>query len=208
MNDIEFMLNQDAKSKKSAGRGIYAKKNGSKSKKCRLPSDNLSKKELKKMNGECKMYNLSKPMSYSNFCAMPVDLRVQYLTMLRDKYGASQIDICKMMGVSESAFTQHKNRHLGGTPEFKRYKVSRLDKEAWEEFLNSGENEKPAEKAVEEPVVIKKVCVDISTPKFDLIQNGNLVLTGKPEDIIHVLNSILVSDQTYRVIFNFDKCEN
>lgn len=214
MNDIEFMLREDSKSKKSAGRGIYGKKNGSKSKRCSLPSDKLSKKELKKLNGECKMYNLSKPMSYSVFCSMPVDLRIEYLTKLRDEFGASLSDIAVMMHVSYNALSVHKNAQLNGKPEFKSYKKSRLDGLAWARFLTQ-DCDKPAEELKEEkpevadePVVIKKLCVDISTPKFDLIQNGNLVLTGKPEDIIHVLHSILVSDQTYRVIFNFDKCEN
>ena len=47
MNDVEFILREEAKEKKSAGRGYHAKKNGSKSKKCSLPHDNLSKKRIK-----------------------------------------------------------------------------------------------------------------------------------------------------------------
>ena len=49
MNDVEFILKEDIKEKKQAGRGYYHKKNGSKSKKCRLPSDSLSKKEIEKI---------------------------------------------------------------------------------------------------------------------------------------------------------------
>ena len=85
MNDVEFILKEDIKEKKQAGRGYYHKKNGSKSKKCHLPSDSLSKKEIEKMNGECKVYNFNKLMSYSNFCAMPVDLQIKYLETLRVK---------------------------------------------------------------------------------------------------------------------------
>lgn len=48
MNDIEFILKEDIKEKKKAGSGYRYKKNGSKSKKCTLPSDNLSKKEIEK----------------------------------------------------------------------------------------------------------------------------------------------------------------
>lgn len=48
MNDIEFILKEDIKKKKQAGSGYRYKKNGSKSKKCSLPSDNLSKKEIEK----------------------------------------------------------------------------------------------------------------------------------------------------------------
>ena len=61
MNDIEFILKEDIKKKKQAGSGYRYKKNGSKSKKCSLPSDHLSKKEIEKMNGECKVYNGYRP---------------------------------------------------------------------------------------------------------------------------------------------------
>lgn len=76
MNDIENLLKEEIKDKKQAGSGYRYKKNGRKSKKCSLPSDYLSKKEIEKMNGECKVYNINKPMTYKEFCAMPVDKRI------------------------------------------------------------------------------------------------------------------------------------
>ena len=48
MNDIEKLLKADIKEKKQACSGYRYKKNGSKSKKCNLPSDHLSKKEIEK----------------------------------------------------------------------------------------------------------------------------------------------------------------
>ena len=215
MNDIEFILKEDIKEKKQAGRGYYHKKNGSKSKKCRLPSDSLSKKEIEKMNGECKVYNFNKPMSYSNFCAMPVDLRIKYLEMLRDKFGANQTEISKMMGVAGTTLASHRAKFLDGKPAFRSYKYSRLDAEAWNKFIN-GEEDKDAVVAEKEEMATsdnKKVEDDNSAdttclqhnkviPKADIV-NGSMNLKGKAEDIFRKMTDILGCENEYEIYVCF-----
>ena len=212
MNDIEFMLKEDIKEKKKAGSGYRYKKNGSKSKKCRLPSDNLSKKEIEKMNGECKVYNLNKPMSYSNFCAMPVDLQIKYLEMLRDKFGANQTEISKMMGVADTTLASHRARFLGSKPIFRSYKHSRLNVEAWNRFING---EKAEDAAVVEPDKnLGDTCsVDDSADttylpynkvvsKADIV-NGSMNLKGKAEDIFRKMTDILGCENEYEIYVCF-----
>ena len=213
MNDVEFILKEDIKAKKQAGRGYYHKKNGSKSKKCRLPSDSLSKKEIEKMNGECKVYNLNKPMSYSNFCAMPVDLRIKYLEMLRDKFGANQTEISKMMGVAVTTLSSHRAKFLDSKPVFKSYKHSRLDNEAWNRFVNGEEAEEP-EKEEMTNSDNKKVEDDNSAdttylpynkviPKADII-NGSMNLRGKADDIFRKMTDILSCENEYEIYVCFN----
>lgn len=215
MNDVEFILKEDIKEKKQAGRGYYHKKNGSKSKKCRLPSDSLSKKEIEKMNGECKVYNLNKPMSYSNFCAMPVDLQIKYLEMLRDKFGANQTEISFMMGCNCATLKSHKQRFLNGKPEFKRYTYSRLDKDAWNRFVNGEEAENAVEAEKEEMATSdnKKVEDDNSADttflpynrvvsKADIV-NGSMNLKGKAEDIFRKMTDILGCENEYEIYVCF-----
>ena len=212
MNDVEFILKEDIKEKKQAGRGYYHKKNGSKSKKCRLPSDSLSKKEIEKMNGECKVYNLNKPMSYSNFCAMPVDLRIKYLEMLRDKFGANQTAISKMMGVADTTLASHRAKFLDSKPVFRSYKHSRLDVEAWNKFIN-GEEDKNA--VVDEPnkKLVDTCSVDDSADttlrpynrvvsKADIV-NGSMNLKGKAEDIFRKMMDILGCENEYEIYVCF-----
>lgn len=139
MNDIENLLKEEIKDKKQAGSGYRYKKNGRKSKKCSLPSDHLSKKEIEKMNGECKVYNINKPMTYKEFCAMPVDIQIMYLENLRDKYGASLLDIANMMGCKYTTLTEHKRITLNEKPAFISYNSSRLDIEPWNRFVNCEE---------------------------------------------------------------------
>ena len=212
MNDVEFILKEDIKREKQAGRGYYHKKNGSKSKKCRLPSDHLSKKELNKMNGECKVYNLNKPMSYSNFCAMPVDLQIKYLETLRIKFGANQTDISKMMGVADTTLASHRAKFLDSKPVFKRYKRSRLDVEAWNKFIN-GEEAVAAEKEEIANYDNKKVEDDNPADtaflpynkvvsKADIV-NGSMNLKGKAEDIFRKMTDILGCENVYEIYVCF-----
>lgn len=215
MNDIEFILKEDIKEKKQAGRGYYHKKNGSKSKKCRLPSDSLSRKEIEKMNGECKVYNLNKPMNYSNFCAMPVDLRIKYLEMLRDKFGANQTEISKMMGVADTTLASHRAKFLDGKPMFRRYKCSRLDAEAWNKFINGNEDKDTVvaekeemanfdNKKVEDGNPADNVCLPCNKviSKADII-NGSMNLKGKAEDIFRKMSDILGCENEYEIYVCF-----
>lgn len=212
MNDVEFILKEDIKEKKQAGRGYYHKKNGSKSKKCRLPSDSLSKKEIEKMNGECKVYNFNKPMSYSNFCAMPVDLRIKYLEMLRDKFGANQTEISKMMGVADTTLASHRAKFLDSKPVFRSYKHSRLDVEAWNKFIN-GEEDKDAvmagpDKELADTRGIINAADTTCLPynrvvsKADIV-NGSMNLKGKAEDIFRKMTDILGCENEYEIYVCF-----
>lgn len=212
MNDVEFILKEDIKAKKQAGRGYYHKKNGSKSKKCRLPSDSLSKKEIEKMNGECKVYNLNKPMSYSNFCAMPVDLRIKYLEMLRDKFGANQTEISKMMGVAVTTLSSHRAKFLDSKPVFKSYKHSRLDVEAWNRFVNGEEDKEPEKEEltnsgsekVEDNNSVDTKCLPYNrvVSKADIV-NGSMNLKGKAEDIFRKMMDILGCENEYEIYVCF-----
>ena len=212
MNDVEFILKEDIKEKKQEGRGYYHKKNGSKSKKCRLPSDSLSKKEIEKMNGECKVYNLNKPMSYSNFCAMPVDLRIKYLEMLRDKFGANQIEISKMMGVADTTLASHRAKFLDGKPMFRSYKHSRLDVEEWNKFINGEDADdavvaEPDEKlgdtrSVDDSADTTFLLYNRVASKADII-NGSMSLRGKADDIFRKMTDILGCENEYEIYVCF-----
>lgn len=212
MNDIEFILKEDIKKKKQAGSGYRYKKNGSKSKKCSLPSDHLSKKEIEKMNGECKVYNLNKPMSYSNFCAMPVDLRIKYLEMLRDKFGANQTEISKMMNVAQSTLASHRCKFLNNKPAFPSSNRSKLDKEAWNKFINGEDAENAVESEPDEEAVGDTCSTDNPPeaaylpsnliPKADIV-NGSMNLKGKADDIFRKMTDILGCDNEYEIYVCF-----
>lgn len=85
MNDFDY----DVLQKKRIAAGARNMKRGSRSKRCSLPSDNLTPAQLKRRNGPVSTYKLDEPMRWDDFKAMPVDLQKQYLTNLVETYGAT-----------------------------------------------------------------------------------------------------------------------
>lgn len=85
MNDFDY----DALQKKRIASGAFHMKRGSRSKRCSLPSDNLTPAQLKRRNGPMSTYKLDAPMRWDDFKSMPVDLQKQYLTNLVETYGAT-----------------------------------------------------------------------------------------------------------------------
>ena len=207
MNDIEKLLEEDIKEKKQAGSGYHCKKNGSKRKKCSLPSDYLSKKEIEKMNGVCKVYNINKPMTYKEFCAMPVDIQIMYLEKLRDKYGASQLDIANMMGCKYTTLSEHRRTILDGKPAFISYQNSRLDIDAWNRFVNCEEADKsietePDEEAEGNSNDTEGLNYNEVVPKADII-SGTMDFKGKAGDILRRMMDILGYDNKYEICVCF-----
>ena len=97
MNDFDF----DVMTKKLIARGAAARKCGSKSRRCTLPSDYLTDAQKKARNGKMSTYNLSKPMTYEQFKLMPRDLQREYLLKLRNDMHASSRVIAQMFGCSD-----------------------------------------------------------------------------------------------------------
>lgn len=94
MTDFEY----DVQQKKRIARGAQHRKGGSKSKRCTLPHELMTKKELKAMNGPMKTYNINKPMKLKEFKYLPGDLRKTYLTKLVQEFHANDSMIAEMFG--------------------------------------------------------------------------------------------------------------
>lgn len=76
----------------------------------RLPSDYLTKKELLKMSGECTSYRLNEPMTWAEFKAMPDDIKITYIKLLKEKWKVPNAHIGKMLGVGEEAISKETHR--------------------------------------------------------------------------------------------------
>lgn len=102
MTDEKYVFIQDSKEKKITARSARnMRTHNGKGGSVKFPSDFLSRKELKAMSGECIKYaSLKKPMTYEEFKALPDDLKVQYITSIRTKFGAPDKYIAEMLGCS------------------------------------------------------------------------------------------------------------
>lgn len=108
MTDEKFLFVTDMHEKKRVARGIHNKRTHTgKGGRVRFPSDNLTRKELKAMNGEVKSYNINSPMKWEEFKALPDDIKIIYVKAIRDKFRVSDCEIFRMMGVTQASGARH-----------------------------------------------------------------------------------------------------
>jgi len=145
MNDFDY----DALQKKRLARSDRCRKRSTR--KCTLPSDYLTPSERKRRNGEMKTYNLSKPMTYAEFLAMPDDLQAQYLRSLRWRFGASDECIAGMMGVSKPTITKSRKRLGIETTPGTRLSQTALNREEWAAWVAGEALRMPGDDEGQEP---------------------------------------------------------
>lgn len=145
MTDFDY----DVYLKKRLARGYRNKKNGSKSKRCSLGSDNMTQKQWKERNGEVMSYSLNSPMSWDQFKMMPQDLKSAYITKLKDKYSVTATDLARFFGCVPSTITKYCKTELGIT--FNPGKrMTKEQKAAFREFTGEAEVEEVPQDTEEE----------------------------------------------------------
>ena len=108
MKDETYVFISDVKEKGSIGRSArHRKTHAGKGGRVRLPSDNLSKKELMKMSGDCKSYRLNEPMAWKEFKAMPDDIQITYIKLLREKFDVPDCELYKMFGTDKDTLSRY-----------------------------------------------------------------------------------------------------
>ena len=186
MHDFDF----DIMEKKRIAQGARARKCGSKSRKCTLPSDYLTAAQKKGLNGKVSTYNLSGPMTYSKFRVMPDDLQKEYLLKLRNEMGASQTAIGEMMQCSPETVRQTLIRHGLST---KLPRMSFESKLRWDAWLKGDQlndrAEVPAPVPSEAPVSEDKPA---PAPYTSCALNRcNMQLRGTKDEILATLGTLL-----------------
>lgn len=195
MHDFDF----DIMEKKRIAQGARARKCGSKSRKCTLPSDYLTAAQKKGLNGKVRTYNLSGPMTYNTFRAMPDDLQKEYLLKLRNEMGASLTAIGEMMQCSPETVRQALIRHSLSTKPSRMSFESKLRWDAWlkGEQLNNDRAEAPAPAPSEAPAPAPSeapVSEDkpVPTPYMPCALNScDMQLRGTKDEILATLGTLL-----------------
>ena len=120
MSDEKYEYIQDCKDKKITARSARNKKTHTgKGGRVRLPSDNLSKKELEAMNGECISYRMNDPITWDEFKYWPKEHQETYIKLLRKKFNVPLSNICDMFHIhrgSLSAYVKHNKLNVGELP--------------------------------------------------------------------------------------------
>lgn len=121
------------------------KKNGSKSKRCSLPSDHLTERQWKARCGEIMEYKLSSPVPWAEFKRYPRDIQEMYIQNMVEKYHVTASDLGRLFGchyATISRFCQKQGLHV---PFAVGRRMSAKEKAAFEKLFDQ---EKPVQEAV------------------------------------------------------------
>lgn len=164
MTDFDYENMQ----KKITARGAYHKKNGSKSHRCTMPSDYMTKAQKEALNGPVTTILLNQPMDWVTFKGLSATLQKTYLTNLRDTYKPSASMMSRMFGCCTSSVTAELRKH--GLPVGTKGNRPTTEQQAmWAAFCNGviggGDNVQPNEEApADEPQV---TCYDIDAEELE-----------------------------------------
>ena len=169
MTIVEKEFYRDVQSKKVLAASSRRKKNGSRSKKCTLPSDNLTNKQLRERNGDTIVYNLTKPMWWTDFKRLPKHAQEEYLSFLCNNFSVTATDVAKMFGVVASTVLKYiESQNL--SIHFRRgQRMTRVQKEKWNRFL------------MPEPILEQDVSEVTVTEPEELVQESEMAGTANGE---------------------------
>ena len=191
MKDETYLFHSDCRDKKNIARSARNKRtHNGKSGGVKFPSDYMTKKEIKAMSGEVKSYKLNEPMSWKEFKAMPDDIKVTYIKLLREKFNPFDSAIADIMGINKVSFSQEiKRLGLGHGEKHSGYRTWN-EKEAfyaWEHGVPM-KQEEPIPEETEENAKPVLVCEET----HNLIPTtGNMVFEGKVEQVLKTIGVLL-----------------
>lgn len=178
MNDFDYDCAQKKRIAKSAHNHVNARRG-----KCKLPHEYLTRKELEKLNGEVKNYNLKEPMDWATLKTMPDDLKKQYIEDLQERFHANDGMLAEMLGCSRQNVLLHRRRlGIKGFPRGKTPEEEQL--KAWKTWMG------------EEPPVSGELypgefdsCDDDGTAADEPVKTAPPVLAGIQNLRVHFGNA-------------------
>lgn len=199
MKDEEYIFRQDVKERASTGRSARSRRTHcGKGGRVKLPSDYMTKKEIKAMSGECKSYKLNEPMNWKEFNAMPDDIKISYVKLLRQKFNVPNNKIAEMLGISQVTFSKEINR-LGISEGKNRGSRTQWDQEGflmWSKGVPIEQAAMPTEEPTEDSGtgmetdavldVLSKTPMPFAVPKL-----GHMTLSGDAFEISNTIKCLL-----------------
>ena len=190
MNAFDY----DCMQKKRTARGAYHRKGGSKSKKCTLPSDYLTPKQLRELNGKVNTYYMNKPMDWKTFKSASQQIQVEYIDHLVSEYSIGKAGIAKMFGVSRTLVDQY-FKSLPLKSQFKRGSHQTPEQKAlWAAFV-SGVDVVAAD-AQDAPEVV----VEVAKVEFGVVDAAEMVETVTAEVVEEKCKSAEAVTENYEVV--------
>lgn len=144
MDDAKYLFLSDSKEKKDISWSARKKVTHTG---CTLPSDYLSTKQKRKLNGEVFSVNIKKPMKYAAFKLLPRDIQQEYLDFVASEFACGQRDFAMdILGVHDDALHKYIVK-VGLRSPWTRGKHSKLKKNKWAKFITGQYASESDEKA-------------------------------------------------------------
>lgn len=111
------------------------KKNGSKSKRCSLPTDHMTEKQWKERCGQVMEYKLNEPIPWAVFKAYPKDIQEMYIQNMVDKYHVTASDLGRLFGCHYGTVSRFCQKHGLQVPFAAGRRMSPEEKTAFQRLL-------------------------------------------------------------------------
>ena len=208
MTDERYVYTQEQRDRKRTATGARAKKGGSRSKRCPLPSDALTKAQKAKLNGPVESVNLNRPMTYSQLKELSPTLQYLYLDHLISAHKARRADLLAMLGIVQSTWFNLMKK-LPGKIEFSR-NVPKKQAPEWQAFLAQQEAAQAPEAEAQAPAPSEPEDATVSatepTPAEPEIIAGSFTVRSTRMGLIGaILRLIDDPEREYTFTVNFTK---
>lgn len=170
------------------------RKCGSKSKRCFLTTDHMTRKQWEERNGKVVSVNFDKPTTWENFKELSKGTQEEYLRHhLTETYNANATSLAGMFGISTAKIRRH-IQSAGLDIKFRAgHSMSKRQRDAWEQFLHSAQDNIVVNSIMEEEqaALIEAMNTSsagpVSTPMW--MSEFSLCFTG-PIDVEMIANSL------------------
>lgn len=208
MTDERYVYKSDIRERKGMASGARGVKNGSRSKRCSLPSDGITPTEWKKLNGPVEYAKLGVPMTYSELMDLSPSLRFLYLDHCVNHYHARQTDLIQMLGCCQATFFKM-SKNLPGKLTFKGR--SRKVAPEWSAFL--AKERSVASQGAQDAAPAPQVSLPSSPPQnatqaalASVLMAGSVTVTGTLSDAVAMLRRVLCqTDGRYVFTLSFEE---
>lgn len=165
------------------------------------------------MNGEVKSYRMNESISWAEFRAMPDDIKINYITLLRSKFDVPDSRIAKMMGVSVCSMS-HMLAKLGLNTAKKRNGATKWDVDGWNAFAGNPveevvvcETAEPVEVAVNtEPRIPIPEEQEFAAERV-VPESGRITFCGNVANALKIVEQLLGGAERMRISITWDNSD-
>ena len=186
MNDFEF----DCLQKKRLAQQAKYRKRGSKSKKCPMSTDHMTKKQWIERCGKIVTIKMDSPVSWASFKELSKQTQEEYLKNLMEKYHINARSLAEMFHITPITVRRHIATQGLAVSFPVGHSMNAEDRRAWELFLSgdASENEVSAEN--------EETCDEepMSMCSFSLRFSGKIDVSMISNSLIRILGDHSVGE--------------